>query len=162
MRSQLKLLINDKAKFEELSGGITIQRESKLQHFLRTLKNNKCLNNAEYEKIYQSGSSLAKMYGSPKIHKPFDSNSVLNFCPIVSSIGTYNYNLSKYLCELLSPYLPNGFCTKDRFTFKKELKEVSMNDQFLVSFDVNSLFTNIPLKETMKLAVDLIKTSYPI
>ena len=82
MRSQLKLLINDKAKFEELSGDVTIQRESKLQHFLRTLKNNKCLNNAEYEKIYQSGSSLAKMYGSPKIHKPFDSNSVLNFCPI--------------------------------------------------------------------------------
>ena len=162
MRSQLKRLINDKAKFEELSGDVTIQRESKLQHFLRTLKNNKCLNNAEYEKIYQSGSSLAKMYGSPKIHKPFDSNSVLNFRPIVSSIGTYNYNLSKYLCELLSPYLPNGFCTKDRFTFKKELKEVSMNDQFLVSFDVNSLFTNIPLKETIKLAVDLIKTSYQI
>ena len=162
MRSQLKLLINDKAKFEELSRDVTIQRESKLQHFLRTLKNNKCLNNAEYEKIYQSGSSLAKMYGSPKIHKPFDSISVLNFCPIVSSIGTYNYNLSKYFCELLSPYLPNGFCTKDRFTFEKELKEVSMNDQFLVSFDVNSLFTNIPLKETIKLAVDLIKTSYPI
>ena len=161
MRSQLKLLINDKAKFEELSGDVTIQRESKLQHFLRTLKN-KCLNNAEYEKIYRSGSSLAKIYGSPKIHKPFVSNSVLNFCPVVSPIGTYNYNLSKYLCELLSPYLPNGFCTKDRFTFKKELKEVSMNDQFLVSFDVNSLFTNIPLKETIKLAVDLIKTSYQI
>ena len=162
MRSQLKRLINDKAKFEELSGDVTIQRESKLQHFLRTLKNNKCLNNAEYEKIYRSGSSLAKIYGSPKIHKPIDSNSVLNFCPVVSSICTYNYNLSKYLCELLSPHLPNGFCTKDRFTFEKELKEVSMNDKFLVSFDVNSLFTNIPLKETMKLAVDLIKTSYPI
>ena len=83
---------------------------------------------------------------------------VLLFLPLV----LYNYNLSKYLCELLSPYLPKGFCTKDRFTFEKELKEVSMNDKFLVSFDVNSLFTNIPLKETMKLAVDLIKTSYPI
>ena len=43
----------------------------------------------------------------------------------------------------------------------EELKEVSINDEFLVSFDVTSLFTNIPLKETIKLAVDLIKTSYP-
>ena len=43
----------------------------------------------------------------------------------------------------------------------EELKEVSINDKFLVSFDATSLFTNIPLKETMKLAVDLIKTSYP-
>ena len=38
---------------------------------------------------------------------------------------------------------------------------MSINDKFLVSYDVNSLFTNIPLKETIKLAVDLIKTSYP-
>ena len=43
----------------------------------------------------------------------------------------------------------------------EELKEVSINNRFLVSYDVNSLFTNIPLKETIKLAVDLIKTSYP-
>ena len=43
----------------------------------------------------------------------------------------------------------------------EELKEASINGKFLVSYDVNSLFTNIPLKETIKLAVDLIKTSYP-
>ena len=42
-----------------------------------------------------------------------------------------------------------------------ELKEVRINDRFLVSFDVHSLFTNIPLKEIIKLAADLIKTSYP-
>ena len=95
------------------------------------------------------------------MHKPFDSNSLPNFRPIVSSIGTYNYNLSKYLCELLSPNLPNKYCTKVTFTFVEELKEVSINDKFLVSFDVTSLFTNIHLKETIKLAVDLIKTSYP-
>ena len=43
----------------------------------------------------------------------------------------------------------------------EELKEASINGKCLVSYDVNSLFTNIPLKETIKLAVDLIKTSYP-
>ena len=83
--------------------------------------------------------------------KQFTSSA--RFHIIVSSIGTYNYNLSKYFCELLSPNLP--------FTFVEELKEVSINNKFLVSYDVNSLFTNIPLKETIKLAVDLIKTSHP-
>ena len=117
------------------------------------MKNNKCLDDVEYEKNYPSGSSPAKIYGSPKMHKLLDSNSLPNFCPIVSSIGTYNYNLSKYLCELLSPSLPNEFCTKGMVTFVEELKEVSINDKFLVSFDVNSLFTNIPLKETIKLAL---------
>ena len=43
----------------------------------------------------------------------------------------------------------------------EELKEVGINYKFLVSYDVNSLFTNIHLKETIKPAVDLIKTSYP-
>ena len=156
----IKNLINDKTKFKELSEDVTIKREAKLQHFLRTLKNNKCLDDVEYEKIYPSGSCPARIYGSPKMHKPFDSNSLPNFRPIVFSIGTYKYNLSKYLCELLSPNLPNEFCTKDMFTFVEELKEVSINDKFLVSYDVNSLFTNIPLKETINLAVDLIKTSY--
>ena len=76
------------------------------------------------------------------------------------SIGTYNFNLSKYLCELLSPNLPNEFFTKDTFTFVEELKEVNINDKFLVSCDVNSLFTSIPLNKATKLADDLIKTSY--
>ena len=108
----IKNLINDKTKFKELSEDVTIKRESKLQRFLRTLKNNKCLENVEYEKIYPSGSyPSAKIYGSSKMHKPFDSNSLPNFRPIVSSIGTYNYNLSKYLCELVSPNLPNEFFT---------------------------------------------------
>ena len=47
------------------------------------------------------------------------------------------------------------------FTFVKELKEASINDKFLVSYDDNSLYTNILLKERIRLAVDLIKTSYP-
>ena len=83
-----KNLLNDKTKFKELSEDVTIKRESKLQRFLRTLKNNKRLDNVEYEQIYPSGFSPAKIYGSPKMHNPFDSNSPPSFCPIVSSIGT--------------------------------------------------------------------------
>ena len=103
-------LINDKTKFKELPEDVTIKRESKLERFLRTLKNNNCLKDVEYEKIYSSGSSPVKIYGSPKMHKPFDSNSPPDIRPVVSFIGTYNYSFCKYLCELLSPNLPNEFC----------------------------------------------------
>ena len=94
------------------------------------------------------------------MHKPFDSNSLTNFRPIVFSIGTSNCDFSKYLCELLPPNLPNEFCTKDMFIIIEELKKVSITDKFLVSYHVNCLFTNIPLKETIKLAVYLIKNLY--
>ena len=95
------------------------------------------------------------------MHNLTDSDSFPKLRPIVSSIGTYNNNLAKYLCNLFSPHLPKQYYTKDIFTFVKELKQVSLVDKFLVSFDVTSLFPNIPLSATIKLAVDLIKTSQP-
>ena len=151
-----------KQKFKELPEDVTIKREAKLQRFLRTLKNEKkCLNDVDYKFIYPSGSAPAKIYGTPKMHKLTDSDTFPKLRPIVSSVGTYNYNLAKYLCNLFSPHLPEQYCTKDTFTFVEELKRVSLVDKILVSFDVASLFTNIPLSETIKLAVDLIKTSQP-
>ena len=158
----IKEIISDKTKFKELPEHVTIKREPKLQRFLRTLKNKKkCLHYVDYKFIYLSGSVPAKIYGTPKMHNSTDSDSFHRFWPIVSSVRTYNYNLAKYLCNLRSPHLPEQYCTKDTFTFVEELKRVSLVDKFLVSFDVTSLFTNIPLSTTIKLAVDLIKTSQP-
>ena len=138
----IKNLINDKIKFKDLSD-VTIEQESKLQRSLTTLKNYvwSMKNMKNMKKIIQVVLLLLKIYESPKMHKPFDSNSLPNFYSIVSFIGTYNYNLSKYLCELLSPNLLNEFCTNDTFPFVEELR----------------LFTNIPLKETIKVAVILSK-----
>ena len=104
---------------------------------------------------------MLKSMALPNIHKLTDSDSFPKLRPIVSFVGTFNYNLAKYLCNLLSPHLPEQYCTKDTFTFVEQLKRVSLVDKFLVSFDVTSLFTNIPLSTTIKLAVDLIKTSQP-
>ena len=42
-------------------------------------------------------------------------------------------------------------------SFVEDMKQVSLNNKFLVSYDVVSLFTNIPLNETIDLAVNLIK-----
>ena len=70
------------------------------------------------------------------MHKLTDSDSFLILRPIVSSVGTYNYNLAKYLCHLLSPHLPEQYCTKDAFTFVEELERVSLVNKFLVPFDL--------------------------
>ena len=45
------------------------------------------------------------------------------------------------------------YCTEDRFTFIEEIKLVSLNNTSFVSYDVTSLFTYIPLKETIELAL---------
>ena len=89
------------------------------------------------------------------------STDALTFRPIVSSIGTYNYNLAKFLTDMLDPVIPTEYCAKDSFSFCKEVQEVSSSNKFMISYDVCSLFTSIPLKETIDIAVNLIFDKYP-
>ncbi|XP_065664670.1 uncharacterized protein LOC136086305 [Hydra vulgaris] len=84
------------------------------------------------------------------------SETTINFRPIVSSIGTYIYQLAKFLRDLLSPLVNTEFCTKDSFSFVKEISQVNLHKQFLVSYDVTSLYTNFLLQETIDIAVNSI------
>ena len=115
-----------------------------------------------YKKIYPSGSKPTTIYGLPKTHKLLSNDfQHLSFHPIVTSIATNNYNLAKFLSELLDPVIRNEYFAKDSFTFCEEIQGVSANDYFLVSYDVCSLFTSIPLSETIEIAVELIFQNKP-
>ena len=89
------------------------------------------------------------------------SGSFLKLRPIVSSIGTFNYNLARFLCDLLSPLVPNDYSCKDTFSFVSQIKNANLSKKFLVSYDVTSLFTNIPLQETIDIAINLIFNHNP-
>ena len=78
-----------------------MKREASLQHFLRKLKQKHFSNEIEYDKLYPSGSPPALIYGTAKMHKFSSSDSFPKLRPIVSSIGIFNYNLVRFLCDLL-------------------------------------------------------------
>ena len=126
-----------------------------MQRYLRELKKQQFLDDVTYDRIYPSGSQPSRLYGTPKVHKTKSNSEVPSFRPIVSSIGSFNYNLSRFLYDMLTPFIPTDCCTQDSFSFVKEVQEVSVSDHFMVSYDVFSLFTNIPLKETIDLAADI-------
>ena len=65
--------------------------------------------------------------------------------PIVSSVGTFNRNLVRFLCDLLSPLVSNDYSCKDTFSFVSQIKNANLSRKFLVSNDVTSFFNNIPL-----------------
>ena len=106
--------------------------------------------------MYPSGSAPARIYCPPKMHKLSSSDSFPKLRPIVSSIGTFNYNITRFLCDLLSPLVPNDYSCKDTFSFVSQVKNANLSKKFLVSYDVTSLFTNIPLQETIDIAINLI------
>ena len=95
------------------------------------------------------------------MHKFSSSDSFRKLCSIVSSIGTFNYNLAWFFCDLLSPLVLNGYSCKDTFSFVSHIKNANLSKRFLVSYDVTCLFTNIPLQETIDIAINLIFNHNP-
>ena len=69
---------------------------------LRKLKQKTFFNKNEYDKLYPSGSATACIYGTPKMHKFSSSHSFPKLRSVVSSIGTFNYNLALFLCDLFN------------------------------------------------------------
>ena len=134
----------------------TLLREGRLKRFISLLKKNHSIDNDTYTKIFPKGSQPAKFYGLPKLHTKSENHNQPPLRPIVPSIGAYNYNLAKYLTSLIAPLLPSKYSVKDSFSFVEELSSFDFNNKFLISFDVENLFTNIPLHETIDIAVDLI------
>ena len=83
------------------------------------------------------------------------SDSFPTLRPIVPCVGTFNYNLARFLYDLLSPLVPNHYSRKDTFSFVSQIKNANLSKKFLVSYDVTSLFTDIPLQETIDIAINL-------
>ena len=102
-----------------------------------------------------------RSYGLLKMLRARGSNSTPPFRPVASSIGTYNYKLAKYLCNLLSPHIPTEHCATDTSTFVQDTQSLSMFGKFMVSFDVESLFTNIPLDECIDQGISCISKGIP-
>ena len=144
LRYTIEEIISDTSKFEKLNEDPTLKFEASLQCFLRKLKHN------EYDQLYPSGSAPACIYGSPEMHKFSSSDSFPKLRPIVSSIGTFNYNLAHFLSDLCSPLIPNDYSCKDTVTFVSQIKNANLSKKFLVSYNVSSLFTSIPLRETIE------------
>ena len=58
--------------------------------------------------------------------------------------------------DLVSPLVPNNYYCKDTFSFVSEMENANLSKKFLVSYYLTSHFTNIPLQETIHIAINLI------
>ena len=125
------------------------------------MKQNNFFIEIENDKSYPSGSAPARIYGTPKMYKFSSSDSFPKLRSIVLSIENFNYNLACFFCDLLSPLVLNYYSSKDTFSFVSQIKNAKLSKKFLVSYDVTSLFTNIPLQEPIDIAINLIFNPNP-
>ena len=64
-----------------------------------------------------------------------------------------NYNHAFYLVGILQPISTNQHTVKDSFSFTDWAKTYKHNNGIMCSLDVTSLFTNVPLDETIQICV---------
>ena len=79
----------------------------------------------EYFKLYPSGSSPGKFYGTAKLHKIGKNGNIndLPLRPLVSNIGTATYHLAKHLSKVLSPLRNSEYTIKNTKDFLVQLKK---------------------------------------
>ena len=71
-------------------------------------------------------------------------------------INTLEYKLAKFLDSVIKFYIPDSYIIQSSEEF---LNKINSSNQFLVSFDVKSLFTNIPLSQTIDIIANYIFSS---
>ena len=71
-----------------------------------------------------------------------------SFRPILSAISSPTYDLAKFLVPILKPLTENEYTVHDSFSFASEVSKFNAIN-LMASLDVESLFTNIPLEETI-------------
>ena len=79
-------------------------------------------------------------------------NRLPHFRLILSAIGTPTYKLAKFLLSFLTPLTKTKHTITYPFRFGEEICKQDPN-LYMASLDVDSLFTNIPLEETIDICI---------
>jgi len=118
-----------------------------LRSSLTRWKNSNCISPAKYKALYRSEGILPRAYGLPKIHKPD-----IPFRLIITSINSSFYSLAFFLQGIIKKHVPNTSNHLEySFELTEKLKDIFISDNhILISLDVISLFTNIPLDLAIK------------
>ena len=138
------------SSYKVLPSDPTMKNKNKLISLLQTIKAEGEINDSTYRRLYPTGAGSPKYYGLPKIHK-----EGIPLRPIISTRGSVIYETLKELARILKPLVgrsPHHIQnTKD---FINSIEDIHLKqDECIMSYDVNALFTSIPIQP----AVNIIK-----
>ncbi|XP_046391554.1 uncharacterized protein LOC124159689 [Ischnura elegans] len=107
----------------------------------------------ERRRLLEPAPKPPRLYGLPKVHK-----EGFPLRPIVSAIDSPTHNLARYLAKQLQPFSGRTpTYVRNSAHFIELIEELRVSDtDMLVSFDVESLFTNIPIDEAVEITKSLV------
>ena len=138
-------ILNDPTKFQKLEEDPTEELKKKINKLVN--KANARQNEVKFPKVI-GDYSPGYCYGTVKTHKPGNP-----LRPIISQMTSPTYKVAKILNELLVPYVPKGYALRSATEFLDLLKSNPTNED-IASLDAESLFTNVPVDETINIIIE--------
>ncbi|MES9973314.1 MAG: reverse transcriptase domain-containing protein, partial [Candidatus Thiodiazotropha sp.] len=120
-------------------------------NYLRVIKEK--LGKAKWYALYPKAITMPRLYGQPKVHKPG-----IPIRPIVDGIDSPTHELARHLAQVLKPltgktqsYIKNGH------SFVEKIKQVTIEpEDTMISFDIVSLYTNVPKNRAIERLTELL------
>ena len=148
-------ILEDSSKFEVSNSDIDWNDEESRKKLCNLLK--EIISKGELPKdtidLLPKGATIPRLYGLPKVHKPD-----CPFRPILSMVGSVYHKISEFIDKaLIKPilHLFTDHSVRNTADFVQHIRNVDIHrGDELISYDVSSLFTNIPVQETIQLICD--------
>ena len=128
-----------------------LKEQERVVDILKELRDAGSIELSLYRKLKPRGSQPARLYGLAKVHK-----TVIPARPVLSMPGSCYFKVAEQVAEWLSVV---DECKINSSTEKISamLKSVTLeDDEELVSFDIVSLYTNVPVIEAIQVCADLL------
>ena len=150
---KMELILQDKSKFQALSQSkdMTKHIESQMNKLLKSIKHKSIITSEIYEEVKSIGTHIPRLYGQPKTHK-----MDVPLRPIMDMTDSPYHSIAMWLAKISKPLHSRLAChsSRDTFQFIDQLKDLNVPDKFMLSVDISSLFTNLPLLETVDYVCD--------
>ena len=126
-----------------------LKEEERIGNILKALKEEGKIDEELYQTLRPRGSQPARLYGLAKVHKK--STPVR---PVLSMPGSAYHKVALKVAEWLS-VVPECKINSSTKSISDTLKTVELTeDEEVVSFDVSSLYTNVPVMEAIEISTE--------
>lgn len=145
-QQKVNALVQNTNDYIEIKDINVISLENKNNTFVDKLASLHSINNPEHFKEHCT--NFARIYGLIKIHKKdFPAR------PIISACGSPGFKLAKFFTKILDETFPEtGYHIKNSLEFKEKIDNLPLDtNDSIISFDVVSMFTNIPIDHMLSL-----------
>ena len=142
------------SNYKVLKTDPTNKYKNRLISCLKPSKQKGGMDDITYKRLYPTGAVPPKYYGLPKVHKPG-----MPLRPIISSVGSVTHATAKELSRIIKPLVGGSqHHVRNTKDFIHSIEGIQLSaDECMMSFDVESLFTSVPVEPSIQIIKKLLE-----